>query len=448
MILGLAVGFAALQTVLQVTNLEAGTEVRHPVVILKGACRGTDIIVGKNWKEMVRFPTRDKRFIALVELRPGPNMLVLQSANETLRFRLDYRPARSPYRVRTIWAAPADGPLSFEAAPGVNPNQYPARLDVAMKLLQAFTAESMREAGYGLKTFALDTDQIGKVKIEVVRSPKTREELQAMDGNAVWSHYYGLVEKPFPGDLNKCVTIMSFTKYLPDKRKALAHTALGGGQLALFGSGSLSTWPSSLKEVSKSLTDPRFLEPAKEFDDSGLRGTVWGSNATTLGAVLHELGHTLGLPHSSDRYGIMSRGFDFINRAFTLVEPPSKLKQNPFVIPNGEQARWDPFHAARLAWNRWLQPDLPEGGSFRDVLPTVIEARDGEFVIKSAYGIRVAGAEISDRDNTFEVYRDDPPRTITLKQRELAEKVGGESFTVYALDSMGNEARFEVKGRP
>lgn len=50
------------------------------------------------------------------------------------------------------------------------------------------------------------------------------------------------------------------------------------------------------------------------MDDSNYRGTHGGCLATTLGSVLHELGHTFDLGHTRD--GIMGRGFDYIDRVF------------------------------------------------------------------------------------------------------------------------------------
>lgn len=50
------------------------------------------------------------------------------------------------------------------------------------------------------------------------------------------------------------------------------------------------------------------------MDDSNYRGTHGGCLATTLGSVLHELGHTFDLGHT--REGIMGRGFDYVDKVF------------------------------------------------------------------------------------------------------------------------------------
>ena len=54
------------------------------------------------------------------------------------------------------------------------------------------------------------------------------------------------------------------------------------------------------------------------------RGTFGGCFATTLGALIHELGHTLDLGHTES--GIMARGFDDMDRFFT--QSPSSGMQS------------------------------------------------------------------------------------------------------------------------
>ena len=68
--------------------------------------------------------------------------------------------------------------------------------------------------------------------------------------------------------------------------------------------------------------DDTRVDGTKVHDDSAGRSTYWGLAATTIGATLHEMGHTFGLPHCKDGRGIMTRGFDRFNRVFTLVEHP------------------------------------------------------------------------------------------------------------------------------
>ena len=71
------------------------------------------------------------------------------------------------------------------------------------------------------------------------------------------THY----DPPSPGLFNAKL----FTKYIK------AHTALGGSHLALFGTGGLHTWASSIEELVACFTDGRMIDKLQLFDDSGGR---------------------------------------------------------------------------------------------------------------------------------------------------------------------------------
>jgi hypothetical protein len=68
-----------------------------------------------------------------------------------------------------------------------------------------------------------------------------------------------------------CV-IMGMTKYKPGFG-CLAHTALGGGRLALFGSGGFYSWPTRLTDLQSCWMDSRKVDKRLCFDDSGGRGS-------------------------------------------------------------------------------------------------------------------------------------------------------------------------------
>ena len=76
---------------------------------------------------------------------------------------------------------------------------------------------------------------------------------------------------------------MSCTRYQPpnpsdgsfDEKKVhqyvRAHTALGGGNMALFGTGCLHTWARTLEELYSRFTDTRDIDRKRLFDDSANR---------------------------------------------------------------------------------------------------------------------------------------------------------------------------------
>ena len=49
------------------------------------------------------------------------------------------------------------------------------------------------------------------------------------------------------------------------------HTALGGGQLGLFGTGGLHTWASSVEMLLSCFTNTKIIDKTKLFDDSNRR---------------------------------------------------------------------------------------------------------------------------------------------------------------------------------
>lgn len=50
-----------------------------------------------------------------------------------------------------------------------------------------------------------------------------------------------------------------------------AYVALGGGGLALFGSASFYTWPTSVEEIDKKFQDQTLVDKTRFLDDSGYR---------------------------------------------------------------------------------------------------------------------------------------------------------------------------------
>ena len=80
----------------------------------------------------------------------------------------------------------------------------------------------------------------------------------------------------------KFLAVMSATRYTNASKKwpsshsellsmVKGHAALGGGGLALFGSGCLYTWPKKLDEVQKRFRDRTEVDWLHYMDDSAFR---------------------------------------------------------------------------------------------------------------------------------------------------------------------------------
>lgn len=349
---------------LAVTSYEDGEEVRYPVVLLRGTTDPavervtvTNRASNRASREMAGL-AREGCFAVLAELVPGENVLSLSAGDAATELRLRYRPHANPARVRVIYVTDASGDTAFDRPEGVS-DDWRGRLRTAALLMQTFTAEQCRLAGLPRRTFGLELDSDGEVVIHLLRAGRTAAEYQAMDGQALYREMARERDAALPPGENVDLVIPAFTRFDRTAGRPVAHTALGGGNLALFGSGNLFTWPASLAEVQPAFMDARRVDPALFFSDSVGRHTYWACASTTMGAALHELGHVFGLPHSTAVHDIMTRGHDRFNRYFTLVEPPHAGCAAPYSFRTDEVAAWMPVSLLPLVHERLLFPDPP-----------------------------------------------------------------------------------------
>ena len=434
----LALASAFRSPALDVANVEPGETVRYPLLLLNGTARGNAVIAGTSWKAMVRFPVADGRYAAAVELKPGANFVLVQSARDLVKVQVVYRPMTTPYRVRAVYLLAKDEGTDYDGPPSADRTRYRDKIDLALKMMQSVAAESMREAGYGRKTFGLELGSDGKVVVHEVRAEATGDTLRSLDGNALWSRFDDELSKRFDYGVDKVCGVMAFTRWIPAARRPLGHTALGGGGLGLFGSGTMWSYPASVAEIPKAFGDATPIDPAVEMDDSGLRGTVWASAATGIGAMLHEMGHTFGLPHSTDRRSVMLRGFDALNRRFVAVEPPRQGDEASHPVGPEDAAHWDPFEAARLNLQPWFQPDGFKGARFPTALPPRASFEGDDVVVSAPYGLGLVGAVREGKPGVFREFKG--ARTARIRRADLGE---GEAKLI-AVDEDGNQTETKL----
>ena len=383
--------FAA-DDLLKPENYADGEVVRHPIVLLRGAAAATatEILLTN---ESSRRDTRDLRgvvhegrYLALAELVPGENSLRLKSGESSRRISLVYRPQTNSRLVRCIYLTDSTGDTAYQSQRADEVQNYAGKLDTSMKLLQCFTAERMHDLGFGRVTFNLELDADGRVDVHVLRGERKASEEYGPDDQAWWRRVDELVHRKLPNPLAKNVVVAAYTRFDPATRKVHGHTALGGGALGLFGSAGMFAWPSRLQDVFPTFADTTPIDGTRVHDDSVGRSTIWGLASTTLGAVMHETGHAFGLPHTTAALDIMTRGFDRLNRVFSLVEPPPKSGGRPREFALEEAAQWAPISAACLKTSRWFALDdvaVPEGKP-----PTVAFDDEGGAIVRSDTGLR------------------------------------------------------------
>lgn len=338
-------------TACEILNFGDGEAIGYKLPILYGQCAPgiTEVNIGVA-EQTYRLPVLDGYFKGAVLLEPGENELCMESVDGTASQTLNYEPTDNPQKVQLVYAIAADDDGRFLAAPGVANDLETAKQIIAVQglMMQSATAEMMYRTTGVHQTFSLVEDVHGQPLIETFAVSETRDELYKMDGLDI---YYSIQDQlqTEAQSLNKYLVIMGFSSY--ENGKTLAHAALGGGNLGIFGGTHLHTCPKSVDEISQRFSDNTLIDTSILPDDSAFRGTYWANCATGIGASLHELGHTFGLPHTD--YGIMARGFDQFNRLFMITEPdyPSALTTDAEY-----DAVWHPDSIDILLNSPWLFP--------------------------------------------------------------------------------------------
>ncbi|UCG46229.1 MAG: matrixin family metalloprotease [Phycisphaerales bacterium] len=427
------------------TNYAPDITIRFPVPLICGRLADANItsvvVVNTSSNRDTRLMaglTREGCFKALTELVPGENRLVIRAGNNELALTINYRPQTNPYVVRVFYLTDKSGSTEYQTPIENDPQDYRGRLDTAAKLMQTFTAERMYDLGFGRVTFNLEFDADGRVIVRTLRADEPAEFYHKMDGLELWSYAGRLIGRKMPHRTAKNLVIPAFTRFDPNTAKAYAHTALGGGSLALFGGGNLFTWPASITEAQKTFMDTTIIDTKSFFSDSVGRHTFWATASTTIGAALHELGHTLGLPHSRDPHDIMTRGFDRFNRAFTLVEPPHARRNKTYEFGDDEVAFWAPPSAAWLKFTRWLALDRKDF-SRQNTTRITADQPSGDITVRSDNGI---GAVViaPGGDSAVNIPIDHnmpPPQELRIPGTELAGYSGEDRLMIRVLDTQG-----------
>ncbi|RIB08100.1 hypothetical protein C2G38_374293 [Gigaspora rosea] len=272
-----------------------------------------------------------------------------------------------------------------------------AKLRCAAYLWQAFTAEQMYRNGFGRRTFRLEEewqrDTLSNqesslrhtAKIHIIRThytleelldperaqqyqpppgapPTTKEDLYSIFMNA-------LQEYGAPFDEQCYIAGLILDSHWDPKMKLIrGHAALGGGgghvRLGIFGSHTTHAWPKFLEEVVDCFQDETQTDENILANDNNESGTWWRCCNIGIGAMLHEVGHALTYPHSAS--GIMMRGYNNLNRTFTVKEPNSI---HPITPSDESGAHWHRCDTIRFRYHPCFRiPSDPRGSiAYKDI---------------------------------------------------------------------------------
>ncbi len=432
-----------------IANHQSGSTVRYPVILLRGTTDAdvTDLTVRVAGTDKESAVVRHgNRFKTLVELQQGRNVVELktQKSQQPVQFEITYKPQTNLHYVRVIWMTDSEGDTSFAAPSDDVPQDYAARLRTAAQLMQTFTAERMSDLGFGHRTFRLDRDADGQIVVHTLKAPKKAEYYYQLQDGPWWNETYRWLNSEHGDPLAKNIVLAAFTRKDPTTGRMKAHTALGGGNLGLFGSASVFSWPRDIVSAISVFQDAKRVDPTRVHDDSVGRSTYWGLASTTIGATLHEMGHTFGLPHCKDRFGIMTRGFDHFNRVFTFSDPPSGRNRLERVFVQKEEAYFAPISASYLRWNRWFQLDeqnYPEDGRPR----IAVDAEKKQIKVTSDSGIAWVGFWVGPDVYSHRELTGELPKVVDYSFDEIGKTLDGKKLSrITTISANGMSSRASV----
>nr|CAD7401170.1 unnamed protein product [Timema cristinae] len=430
--------------VISITNIRNGESICYSLAFIKGhihtknqnICHFNENLEGKlvlhhlnpndSLMSVSDWVILGTEFKCLINLHRGDNDLILEYCGTKLKWSIGYCPRRTVFRVMPIYIICKGHNGEFQAPNGEENTIQSAcrRIAVGCKLIQCLTAEKLDESGFGRKTFQLENDlNTQAAECTVFHSQLSVEQARRLSPEELWEHLgRELMMSPLGNNNRKFVAFLSCTRYMPNGKKPSTyeeilslmegHVALGGGGLAIFGTGCLHTWPRCVEEVV-----PRFLNVTPVdtqclMDDSCFRGTYGGCFSTTLGSVCHELGHTFDLGHTEG--SIMGRGFDNLNLVFTVHTKNDNEKLDKEINKKSiasdtvdesqttsELSRdltyWTKSCATILAFHRWFNSEAPQNKSinltFDNATKTlsssagvcVVELRDSSGLVVSTW---------------------------------------------------------------
>lgn len=229
------------------------------------------------------------------------------------------------------------------------------KLRVGGRIMQSFTQDEMNKNGVAKRCFRFVEEETistvsyqeemkkvkrSEIKIHVIKSKRSVAEIRdpnyaqqnknAKEAGKLFDFALEALKEsggPFADNATKNNPALAAVLILDahwDKphNLLLGHAALGGGtdriKLAIFGSQGLHSWPMNWESIHKAFTDCTPLNDNEVVNDCGECSQYWECLTVSLGAFMHEIGHSLGCPHQEN--GVMLRDYTTMDRKFLTTE--------------------------------------------------------------------------------------------------------------------------------
>lgn len=274
-----------------------------------------------SWK----VPLANKVFKHLIRLtKDCDNIVELNYCNARLTIHLEHKSIRNLHYVQPLYIIHKNHDGSFQTTLEDKNNKVEDalhKINLALELAQCIISTNFNKNGFGERSFGLK-------KCEIFHSDLDVDDARKM---TQWELYDAIAEEILSRegidvkDRKKFVGFLSCTKYegLSEadeysyaniKAKTSANPALGGGLLCLMGSGCFYSWPSNIDDVFEAFSNKKEINLSQVLDDSNYRRTFGGCFSTSLGSLLHEMGHVFDLAHTET--GLMGNDIDYVHRFF------------------------------------------------------------------------------------------------------------------------------------
>ncbi|PYH93288.1 hypothetical protein BO71DRAFT_4641 [Aspergillus ellipticus CBS 707.79] len=428
------------------------------------------------------WPVTSSHFKTLVHLVPGPNRLRFEfvsaksssgSSHPTAHSSyicINYLPLVNAPPLHLVILQGKDSDGTFDAVPerqqreGNGLETAIQKYRMAAYLWQAFTGEQMFRNNFGRRCFRFEEEwQTGtlsrrdaangvmrnEAKVHVIRTDKTVAELRDLNlaqQNDSATHKDELfriardaVKDYFhlqPGQKQYVSVLLLDSHWDTSSETITGHAALGSSsgdlKMAIFGSHSLQSYPSSLEDVVDAFSDCTRTNTEFVANDSGEGGSSWEAANIGIGAHLHEVGHLFGCPHQES--GIMLRDYVRFNRTFLTREPfatRTKTQGLKLCLPQDE-CSWHRLDALRFRFHPCfrLPGDAPIGS---DDSIQVWPVENGKILFTASTGIAFIElyAEGDNACHNFIEYLNSEsssnglPKQVTVTESELRQRVFG-----------------------
>ena len=259
---------------LELVNLKDGDIVPHSLCLLRITGGANDASEGSLYNEtenngnIIECDAQNGEFNALVTLIEGKNFLRIKCGDDEIVRCIIYKPSFNERFVRIVYITLLNEE-NFQGPKGMDcsPNEAIKRIQSGVLTLQTFMSESLASEGLGRKTFNLELDTKGLPKVHVIQIPLTIRECYKFTEERLWEAIaLHILSSPIADKNCKYLAFFCGTRFMNPSQKVLkqekeivsltkGHISLGGGGLALVGTGALYTWAVDVLSVIKAFNN-------------------------------------------------------------------------------------------------------------------------------------------------------------------------------------------------